>query len=261
MIPAPPRERLSDLLHAAAAQHVVVIGDSMLDVYVTGEVDRVSPEAPVPVLRVTSRGFALGGAANVAQNVRALGAECTLVAAVGHDPAGARIRTMLEEDRIRTSGLVTVDRITTQKTRMVARSQQLLRVDEEEVSEIGGADLDRLIAVAVGSIDNSSALVLEDYNKGVLSSQLISASIAAARARGIPIVVDPKFDQFFNYQGATVFKPNPRELAAAVGAEVDIQQPAALAAAVRRVGASYLLLTLGEQGMILVGADGVETAC
>ncbi|MES2179195.1 MAG: bifunctional ADP-heptose synthase [Gemmatimonadota bacterium] len=248
-----------ELLKRAAGQRIAVIGDAMLDVYVSGDVERISPEAPVPVVRVKKRDYALGGAANVAQNVRALGAECTLVAALGADSGGGRLRSMLGAAGILTHQVATVGRVTTQKTRIVARSQQLLRIDEEEDSPLTGAEIGQLIDNTRAAIDGADALVLEDYNKGVLTEALIDAGLKAAMARGIPIVVDPKFRHFFHFQGATIFKPNRRELAAAMGAEVDMEHHDALAHTVRRLGAKYLLLTLGEHGMVLVDEAGAIT--
>jgi D-glycero-beta-D-manno-heptose-7-phosphate kinase len=250
------RDRLAALLDAARDRRVIVVGDAMLDVYLRGDVDRISPEAPVPVVRVRERRHALGGAANVAHNVAALGARCELVAAVGADRGGEILRTMLREINADGSALVEVDRPTTTKTRIVARSQQLVRVDEEDDADLSGGEVERLLAVVHAAIDRGDALVLEDYNKGVLVSRVITAAISAARQRGIPVVVDPKYRNFFVYRGATVFKPNRRELEAALGAAVDIEHPEALPETFRRLGVDYLLLTLGERGMALLAPDG-----
>jgi D-beta-D-heptose 7-phosphate kinase/D-beta-D-heptose 1-phosphate adenosyltransferase len=235
---------------------VIVVGDAMLDVYLRGDVERISPEAPVPVVRVRERRHALGGAANVANNVAALGAQCELVAAIGADRGGEILRGMLREIGADGPALVEVGRPTTTKTRIVARSQQLVRVDEEEDADLAGDEVDRLLAVVHSAIDRGDALVLEDYNKGVLVPRVIGAAIAAARRRGLPVVVDPKYRNFFHYRGATVFKPNRRELEAALGAAVDIDHPEALPETFRRLGVEHLLLTLGERGMALLAPDG-----
>jgi rfaE bifunctional protein kinase chain/domain len=253
------RDRLTSLLGAAASRRVAVIGDAMLDVYLKGEVERISPEAPVPVVRVRDRRFALGGAGNVAQNVRAVGARCDLVAAIGDDRGGEQLRGMLQAIDAGVGALVTVDRPTTTKTRSVARSQQVVRVDEEEDADLAGDEVARVIDVARAAVAAADALVFEDYNKGVLISAVIEAATEAARAKGIPIVVDPKRHNFFAYRGATVFKPNRRELFEALGADVDIDHPQALPMARERLGAEHLLLTLGEHGMVLVsGADDIK---
>src|SRR3712207_1485198 len=162
------RDRLVALLHAAADRRVVVVGDAMLDVYLRGDVERISPEAPVPVVRVRERRHALGGAANVANNVAALGARCELVAALGADRGGEILRSMLRGIGADGSALIQVDRPTTTKTRIVARSQQVVRVDEEEDADLSGDEVGRLLAAVQRAVEGADALVLEDYNKGVL---------------------------------------------------------------------------------------------
>ena len=256
MIETITRERLVALLTAAAGKRIVVIGDAMLDVYLRGEVDRISPEAPVPVVRVTERKLALGGAANVAQNITAIGAACDMVCAIGEDSAGVLVRQMLHEAAVGTRTVVRVRRQTTQKTRVVARSQQLVRSDEEDDADFTGAEMDDLIAAALEAVDNADAVVLEDYNKGLLVPALITPVISHAKSRGIPVVVDPKYRNFFSYAGATIFKPNRRELESALGAEVDLDHPEALPATFERLGVEHLLLTLGEKGMALISSDG-----
>jgi rfaE bifunctional protein kinase chain/domain len=256
MPPMIAHERLLQLLDNAHGKRITVIGDAMLDIYLSGDVDRVSPEAPVPVVRVRDRRHALGGAANVAQNVAAIGARCDLVAAVGADRGAEVLRAMLEEMSIGVASLVTVSRSTTQKTRIVARSQQLLRVDEEEDTDISGSDMQRVLEAVRHSIADADAVVLEDYNKGVLVPAVIRAAIDAGVARSLPIVVDPKFKNFFSYRGATVFKPNRRELEAALGAAVDVDHPDAVPATLQRLGVQHILLTLGDRGMALFSSDG-----
>src|SRR4051812_34533021 len=155
------RDRLASLLSAAASRRVAVIGDAMLDVYLRGEVERISPEAPVPVVRVHDRRYALGGAGNVAQNVSAVGAKCDLIATIGDDAGGRKICSMLEELNASAESLVTVDRPTTTKTRVVARSQQVVRVDEEDDADLEGNDVDHLLTAIRRAIENADALVLE----------------------------------------------------------------------------------------------------
>src|SRR4051812_33598698 len=191
------RDRIVALLSAARSKRIAVIGDAMLDVYLRGDVERISPEAPVPVVRVRERRYALGGAGNVAQNVRAVGARCDLVAAIGDDTGGAQLRSMLAAIDAELGSLVVVDRPTTTKTRIVARSQQVVRVDEEEDADLDGDEVARLLEAVNGAVAAADALVLEDYNKGVLVPRVIEAAMKAAQARGIPIVVDPKYRNFF----------------------------------------------------------------
>ena len=246
------RARIQTLLTKARTLRLAVIGDAMLDVYLHGDVERISPEAPVSVVRVRDRKDALGGAANVAQNVAALGATVELVAVVGSDSAGARVRQMLTALGGDTRGLVESTRPTTTKTRVLARSQQLIRVDEEVDADCTGDDVAHLLAAADRAVADADALVLEDYNKGVLVAGVIEHAIARARAKGIPIVVDPKYRNFFAYRGATAFKPNRRELEAALGAAVDLDHPNALPGVLEKLGVETLLLTLSEKGMALV---------
>ena len=254
------RDRLETLLEAAGQTRIVAVGDAMLDEYLVGDVERISPEAPVPVVRVRERRYALGGVANVAQNVIAAGAECRLIAAIGADPAGAQLGAMLGDIGVPKKGLLNVARPTTRKTRVVARSQQLVRIDDEEDADLTSADAARITAAIEEAMRDADALILEDYNKGVLIPVVITRAIELARAREIPIVVDPKYRHFFAYRGATIFKPNRRELESALGAEVDLEHAEAIPAAIQRLAVDHLLLTLGERGMLLASRDGsVET--
>ncbi|MFN0099824.1 MAG: bifunctional heptose 7-phosphate kinase/heptose 1-phosphate adenyltransferase [Gemmatimonadaceae bacterium] len=253
-----PRDRLAALLAAPARHHtrIAILGDAMLDLYLRGDVERISPEAPVPVVRVRERKEALGGAANVAANTAALGARTELVAAIGADSNGARVQAMLTAIGADPRGLIVTTRPTTTKTRVVARGQQVVRVDEEVDTDLVGAEVDALHAAVDRAVADADALVLEDYNKGVLVESVIRRAITAANKKGIPVVVDPKYRNFFAYRGATVFKPNRRELEAALGAAVDLEHPEALPAVLSRLGAERLLLTLSERGMALIEPDG-----
>lgn len=258
-----PRDRLQQLLAGAPKKRIAVVGDAMLDVYLRGDVDRISPEAPVPVVRVRERRYALGGAANVAQNVAALGATAELVATVGDDVSAKQLRDMLHAIGGSTRGLVQVDRPTTTKTRVLARAQQLVRVDEEVDDDCTAEQVARITDAVTIAVNASDALILEDYNKGVLVESVIRHAIALAKARGIPIVVDPKYRNFFAYGGATLFKPNRRELEAALGAAVSLEHPETLPALVERLNVGSVLLTLSEHGMALIErgaseADGIH---
>jgi D-beta-D-heptose 7-phosphate kinase/D-beta-D-heptose 1-phosphate adenosyltransferase len=247
-----PRARLAALLASAKRHRIAIVGDAMLDVYLTGDVERVSPEAPVPVVRVRDRRYALGGAANVAQNVAALGATAELVATVGADEPAKRLKELLKKQRGELRGLVPVARPTTTKTRIVARAQQVVRVDEEIDDDCTAAEIAKLKVAVSRAVKESDALILEDYNKGVLVATVIEHAIAAATKKGIPIVVDPKYRNFFAYKRATIFKPNRRELEAALGAAVDVDHPQTLPGLVEKLGVEAILLTLSERGMALI---------
>src|SRR5690349_17103309 len=242
--PAPlTRDRMLHLIQRMRDSRVVIVGDIMLDRYLVGDTVRLSPEAPVPVVTVRERTSRLGGAANVATNVAALGARSLLVGVVGDDTDGAAIRQELAVGRLEDRYVLSVaGRPTTSKTRIISRSQQIVRIDDEVETLLDGSDLDRLVRVARDALADADALLLEDYNKGALAPRLIAAVMEVARRRGIPIVVDPKFRQFFEYAGATVFKPNRRELESALGAAVDLKNGNALPEVLGRLKVDNLLV-------------------
>ncbi len=234
-------------------RRVLVVGDAMLDRYLFGAVDRISPEAPVPVVKVGRVEERLGGAANVAMNVKTLGAQCTLLTVVGDDEAGARLRRLLES-----LGVVTVlgtdpQLRTVVKLRVIGRSQQLVRVDFEnqpdhEVLDAMLADYERLLA-------GHDVVLLSDYGKGGLTH--VERMIEAARAAHKPVLVDPKGSDFSRYAGASVITPNRAELASVVGqwsSESDLE---ARASALReRLGLAALLVTRSEEGISLFDDQG-----
>jgi rfaE bifunctional protein kinase chain/domain len=257
--PVLARERLDEILAAAAGLRVLVIGDLMLDVYLSGRVTRISPEAPVPVVQVSEERSAVGGAGNVAANLAALGARCTLVGCVGEDGAGLELRRALEragDDRITASLVSRPDRPTTTKTRVTARHQQIVRFDREDEGELAPDAEEELVKRVEGLSEGVDAVVLEDYNKGVLTPRVIRTALARAAELGVPSVVDPKFRNFFAFQGATVFKPNAVELGAALGRPISPGDDAFLEEARGRAGCAHLLLTLGEEGMAVRSAEG-----
>ena len=250
-------DRTQHILEAARRARVLVVGDVMLDVYLRGAASRISPEAPVPVVRVEEEWRAVGGAANVAANVLALGAACELIGCVGADRAGAELADALQRMGIGSEGLVIVaDRQTTVKTRIMARHQQVARYDLETDDDLGehvSATLIGRVQERVAAVD---AVVLEDYNKGLLTRTVIRGIIAAARAARKPVVVDPKSRHFDDYRGATVFKPNQPELAAALRSPIRADDTEWLEEVREQIGCEHLLVTLGEDGMALLTADG-----
>jgi D-beta-D-heptose 7-phosphate kinase/D-beta-D-heptose 1-phosphate adenosyltransferase len=225
---------------ALAGQPVAIIGDVMLDHFLIGRVDRISPEAPVPVVRYERDEYRLGGAANVAHNVTALGGVARLVGLVGHDDAASRLRHGLQAAGIAPTGLVTDDtRPTTQKLRVVtSRNQQVARIDYETDAE------------------PAAAVVLSDYRKGVASRTVLAAAIAAARAAGAPLLVDPKVMQAEWYQGASLITPNHHEAALMTQAPVQTDDDARRAARVlhERTGAN-VIITRGDHGMWILDAS------
>jgi D-glycero-beta-D-manno-heptose-7-phosphate kinase len=250
-------DRTGQLLDAARGVRILVLGDVMLDVYLRGVASRISPEAPVPVVRVEDEWRALGGAANVAANVTALGAACELIGCIGEDAAGADLLAELRHQRIGEGGMIrTPTRPTTVKTRIMARHQQVARFDYEHESDLPPGTAAEVIESVRRLLRGADALVLEDYNKGLLTRPVIHGVIAAAVEAGCPIVVDPKLRHFYDYRGATVFKPNQPELAAALRTPVEADDAVWLEDVRQQLGCEHLLVTLGEDGMALLTADG-----
>jgi D-beta-D-heptose 7-phosphate kinase/D-beta-D-heptose 1-phosphate adenosyltransferase len=248
---------IDDLLERIASARVVVIGDVMLDRYLWGDVKRISPEAPVPVVDVRRQSNVPGGAGNAAGGVAALGAHAELCSVIGDDDDGSRLLGALAESSVACSGVIVVEgRKTTTKTRVVAHSQQVVRTDVEERADLS-ADLERqLIEWAAIEIRTAGAVVLSDYAKGVVTERLARSVIDVARAQGCPVVVDPKGRDYSKYRGATVLTPNTHDAELAAHATIDSYQQ--LLDVGRRLVASldgaHLLLTRGSEGMTLIGA-------
>ena len=256
-MPPLERSRVAELLERAPGVRVLVVGDLMLDRYVRGSVERISPEAPVPVVRVEAESSAVGGAGNVAANVGALGATCDMVGCVGSDVHGELLRRELQALGVETDGMVVTDeRPTTVKTRVLARHQQVVRFDHEVVADVSDALADALADAVADLAAECHVVALEDYNKGVLVPRVADAALDAARSAGIPTVVDPKRLRFFQYPGATVFKPNARELSDALGETIHPEDERWMERTRRRLECENLLLTLGEKGMALHTAAG-----
>lgn len=235
--------------------HLLVVGDVMVDAYLWGRVDRISPEAPVPVVQVTRRSARLGGAANVALNAQALGATATIATVVGDDPDADRIEALLREQRSPMDGIVrSSQRRTTVKTRVISGHQHVVRVDEEQEDELSQADeralLDRIAMLMAAR--RPDAIVLEDYNKGVLTATVIEGVIRLAKQSGVPVAVDPKKRNFLTYHGVDLFKPNLKELREGLKIEIDPADDASINKAVRaleeKLANRLSLVTLSELG-------------
>jgi len=243
------------LIDALPAARVLCCGDLMLDRFVYGDVERVSPEAPIPVVRVDREVTMLGGVGNVARNVAALGARAEIVALVGSDTAADLVTTLIDhEERIDAHLIPDAARRTSVKTRYVASGQQLLRADEEHLSPIAGDARSQLIDTFSDRLAGCDAVVLSDYAKGVLSADVLAVLIDLARAAGKPVVADPKGRDFARYRGATVLTPNRKELSAATGrrCDGDAEVESAAGDLLTTFGLDTVLVTRSEQGMTLI---------
>lgn len=243
-----------------AGRTVLIVGDIMLDHFVIGRVDRISPEAPVPVVHFDHEEYRLGGAANVAHNVAALGGRVELVGVVGDDADAGRMRGDLQRLGVGAAGIVTDPRRrTTRKLRVVTtRNQQVARIDYEDDGEIDGAIEAAVIECIVRLSTGVDAILISDYLKGVVSRNAAAAAIAAAADRDVPVLVDPKVPHIDYYRGATLITPNHHEAEAVTHLRIRTCEEA-LAAARRfreRAGCQSVLVTRGEHGMTLHGPDG-----
>jgi D-glycero-beta-D-manno-heptose-7-phosphate kinase len=252
-------DRIASLLDGFSGRRILVLGDAMLDHYIWGEAARISPEAPVPVVSVRRESSRLGGAANVAHNIRALGGEPRLLSVVGDDEAGRTLARELEGRGI-SAGLLVIDpgRPTVRKTRVIARSQQIVRIDREEARDVEGAAFAALASALEAELPRADAVVISDYGKGVISHALLEAWLPRLRAAGKPVCVDPKETHFHSYRRVTVLTPNLAEASFAAGRRV--RDEAGLDEVGRRIlqqlEADYLLITRGEEGMSLFRRDG-----
>lgn len=253
------KHRLATQVEMLAGTRVLCAGDVMLDRFIYGQVERISPEAPVPVLRVSDERAMLGGAGNVARNLAALGAHVSFASAAGSDEPGEEISRMLAAVPGLDARLVVAPgRRTTVKTRFIAMGQQILRADRETVEPLAPALQADLIAHVRALLAQAQVLVLSDYGKGALTAEVCRAAIEAARGLGIPVVVDPKGRDYSIYRGASVVTPNRKELAEATG--LDCRDDASVAEAARRIiaecGVGAVLATRSQDGMSVVAADG-----
>jgi D-glycero-beta-D-manno-heptose-7-phosphate kinase len=251
--------RLGEIFAPMSKQFVAIVGDVMLDRYIWGEVSRISPEAPVPVVDVMRESNHLGGAANVALNIKSLGANPVMFGVVGDDQHGDYLKRIFTDAGILTEFMVTDnERPTTVKTRIIAGSQHVVRIDSERRHETGEELTDRVLFKLEDHLGSISAIVLQDYNKGVVTKKLIRGVIDLAKSRNIPVCVDPKFSNFFEYEGVELFKPNRKETEDALNKKLSDENSfeAAAKEMQTRLSCKSVLLTLGSLGMLLLREDG-----
>jgi rfaE bifunctional protein kinase chain/domain len=255
-------QRLDSIFKGFAGKRIMVVGDLMVDEYIIGQVSRISPEAPVPVIEVAEESHRLGGAANVALNIVSLGLEPIMVGVIGDDLAGEKLIQRFQKLKINPKGVIKLkDRPTTVKTRIIGDSQHIARVDREFSTYLNPEEEKQLTKKVSEIIDSVDAVILEDYNKGVLTENLIKTIIERANEIGKIVTVDPKFKNFLKYQNVTLFKPNIKETEEALAVKVSDDKDLSTAgkALIEKLRAKAVLITRGAHGMSLFESDGTET--
>jgi D-beta-D-heptose 7-phosphate kinase/D-beta-D-heptose 1-phosphate adenosyltransferase len=254
------RRRLAELVRRLAGVRVLVVGDLMLDRFIWGRVERISPEAPVPVVQVTAEDERPGGAGNVVANVAALGGRAAVCGVVGRDPAGQRLVAALRALGAGTEGVLTTGHaLTTQKTRIIAQQQQVVRLDQEEAAALDGAAARRLRDHVLRGRARADVLVVSDYGKGAITADVLGALAEAHRRKPFIWLVDPKRQNFAHYRRPSLVKPNREEAAAAAG--IDIRDAESLREAgarlIARWEAGAVLISRGEEGLALCKPGGL----
>lgn len=254
---------MSNIFDRFNSLNVLIIGDVMMDSYIWGKVDRISPEAPVPVVRVTKKENRLGGAANVALNVQSLGAKPIICAIIGDDAEGKEFLELMHNQKLSDQGILTIkDRPTTVKTRIIANSQQIVRVDDETVKNISSSS-NSLILKKIRQIiseEKIDAIIFEDYDKGLITQDLISSTVILANTKGIITAVDPKKRNFNAYRNVSLFKPNLKELKEGLKTDIDPANKEHIILAVKKIqkklSAKSVMLTLSENGVFISSDKG-----
>ncbi len=257
------KNELTSIFDSFKEKHILIIGDVMIDSYLWGDVTRISPEAPVPIIATTSRENRLGGAANVALNIQALGATPILCSVIGDDDAGNIFQQLLENNNMPTDGMVTSkQRKTTIKTRIISHHQHLLRVDEEEDHPIETA-LQTKLNNHIQHILNQykiDAIIFEDYDKGAITPEIIKFTSELANQKAIPTLVDPKKRNFDNYQSLTFFKPNFKEFKEGVKVDVKLGDESAILKAAqsyrKKQKLDIMMVTMAEKGVMVIDDEG-----
>lgn len=249
---------MKELFDSFNEKKIMIIGDVMLDVYMKGKVERISPEAPVPIVSVTETFSRLGGAANVAQNLKGLGAKPILCSVIGNDDKSSELLGLMSEQDMTTSGIVkSNERITTRKVRIISNNAQMLRVDTENTFDLTEKEHDLLMTEIKDIINNETidGIILQDYNKGVLTENIIKEVVAIANDKNIPVGVDPKKKNFLSYKNVTFFKPNLKELREGLGISTKDESIDEIANAIdslhKELNCKYIMTTLSERGVLI----------
>ena len=254
------RERAHQIIQAMTARKIVILGDVMLDEFVWGDVSRISPEAPVPVVDIRRDSIHLGGAANVLANTAALGAQACVIGVVGKDPAGERLRQRLAEaSTLQEDGFLVVDegRPSTVKTRIIAHSQLVVRADRESRTPINGSVQERIVSALTEALRDADAFVVSDYDKGVVTQKILEEILPSAYSR-MPVLIDPKIRNFPSYRPASLITPNHHEALRMTNLEEDSDEGLDQAARMirARLGCDAVLITRGDRGIMLLEGDG-----
>jgi len=248
---------LAEVFDSFSGLKALIVGDVMIDSYIWGKVERISPEAPVPVISITNKEIRLGGAANVAKNVAALGATPILCSVVGNDHDGRSFNELLQSRGMDNRGIITSDtRITTVKERMLSASQQLLRIDRETTKSLNKSDKQKLRAKIEELIPEVDVVIFEDYDKGVLDKRLIKSVIALAKEHNKPTAVDPKKTNFMSYEGVTLFKPNLKEIREGLKLDLHNNDEGSISSAAKllrkKLNIDKVFITRSEHGVYIL---------
>lgn len=247
-------KKLNNLKNNFIGKRIAIVGDMMLDCYFQGYVSRISPEAPVPVVEVEDEFARFGGAMNVAYNIKTLGGKPLPIGIIGNDNDGKLLKKLMSDAGIGDSGIIIdKNRPTTAKTRVIANNQHVVRIDKEKTFAISSITEKKILTILKKEIRKLDAIILQDYNKGVLTKSLIEKVITLANENKVVVTVDPKFNNFFTYQNVTVFKPNRKETEDAFGIKIKSAEDISFAGEklLRELNCKYALLTLGEGGIAL----------
>jgi D-glycero-beta-D-manno-heptose-7-phosphate kinase len=254
--------KLQKIFNKSKNKNIAILGDVMLDKYVYGDISRISPEAPVPVIDTMKTEYKLGGAANVANNVKALEAEPILIGVIGDDYDAGHYLEVMKSQRLSTVGIFRdKSRPTTSKTRVISHSQHVLRVDSEKKHDLSAELSKKILSFIKNNLSSFEAVILQDYNKGVLTKDVIASVISMCRKSGKPVYVDPKFINFFEYRDVTIFKPNRKEVGDILAMKLDGDESVREAGRrlIDSLNCEYLVLTRGEKGMMLFDKEKGKT--
>jgi rfaE bifunctional protein kinase chain/domain len=251
---------MTDILEQFNGLNVLVVGDVMIDAYYFGKVERISPEAPVPVVAVDKKEKRLGGAANVAMNLVALGAKPTVCSVVGNDKDGDDLIHLFHQNGVSTNGIVkSSERVTTVKLRVISQATQMLRIDTEETKAINTNESNELVNRITALLKNTDVLIFEDYDKGVLTRENIAQITEAAKQHSVPVVVDPKKRNFKHYHHADLFKPNLKELKEGLNIEFDADDmhsfETSIAQMMEHMHLKYAMITMSERGVMITDGN------